>query len=1194
MNLGNSKIPNVKKKKLTLKSNLNSNNTTTNTTTTTKKSIKRIEDLDENNQTGSGKYRKINETKIGAKTKQILREFESKRLNKDVKRMTEEQYKNAVKFYNQFVEEYEASRKQDIKQLKQLPFVELGNTKEERKALQKKQFIANENKRQIKKYEDKFINMRIAGNKSITLPLNKKLSIADNLRNAINTIQNINKDQKFNLKVNGKHYALNDKTKDKLFKFIEDDALNYEVNNGSDAEIMYMLQDIGEFTLEVFEKAHKNQKHNGAFFKYLNKTKFELQRYQIFKKVLAETLDFPYWDIPYYLDFNTKGLYDNCLVYALRIGGLEPKKLDLLKLECNVDNIPLCKLNSICDKLEICIKVRREQLASSNKISKAFTETYGNEKYKTFNIGLLDEHYFINEPANITAFSITNYNEVKDLPEFHLIAHKNGIYYKKDKKRTLMSYDVIKLLLENKDTLLEPITKLDMTHNQLHRKLDNEIINLEYDAKENVNFKIIEVGDNAKEIQANRKNIYYDFETYTREETDDKGNKMNKHIPYLCCITDDDNNNGCFYGEECGLEMLKALEKKYENVRLIAHNASYDIRFLYKYLYDLKEICKGNRLMSCKAKFGKMKILLKDSYALITAPLSKFPKTFKIYNCVKEVISYDFYNKTDAVSKVYVKINDTIEFLKREGKSVRQFEENLKKWNLIKGDTYNCIEYSKRYCEMDCFILKEGYNTFKKWMLELVNINIDYVLTIASLAHRYFIEQGCYEGVYQLGGVAQAFIQKCVVGGRTMTANNNKIILSTFEKSRAKNTNETSGGFRINDFDAVSLYASAMYRMDGFLEGIPKVITNLDYEDLKTKDGFFVEIKIKSVGVKRTFPLASYITEEGIRNWNNDLEGKNLYIDKVALEDLIKFQKVEFDIIRGYYFDEGFNTNIKSVIEKIFNERKNLKKQGNPAEVVYKLIMNSGYGKSIMKEIETETKYFNNETEMNTFVSRNYNWVISWEQLADSKTFKVKIVKPLNDHFNIAQVGVSILSWSKRIMNEVICLAEDNGLPIYYQDTDSIHIDNENIEKLATLFSNKFGRELIGKELGQFHSDFEMLDYKTTDEEGFEKEISCKNVIALESIFLGKKCYIDKLEGETEKGEKKIDYHIRMKGVPNSCIKWTAEKLGYENVFELYKDLYNGKEIEFDLTEGGRKGNFKFNANGTIETLQEFKRLIKF
>ena len=58
-----------------------------------------------------------------------------------------------------------------------------------------------------------------------------------------------------------------------------------------------------------------------------------------------------------------------------------------------------------------------------------------------------------------------------------------------------------------------------------------------------------------------------------------------------------------------------------------------------------------------------------------------------------------------------------------------------------------------------------------------------------------------------------------------------------------------------------------------------------------------------------------------------------------------------------------------------------MKAAKNPVELVYKLIMNSGYGKSIMKAIETETKIFNDEERFNVFLSRNYNWIRCYENL---------------------------------------------------------------------------------------------------------------------------------------------------------------------------------------------------------------------
>ena len=96
-------------------------------------------------------------------------------------------------------------------------------------------------------------------------------------------------------------------------------------------------------------------------------------------------------------------------------------------------------------------------------------------------------------------------------------------------------------------------------------------------------------------------------------------------------------------------------------------------------------------------------------------------------------------------------------------------------------------------------------------------------------------------------------MQRCVVGGRFMTANNKKIIV------------QESDNCSVDDFDAVSLYPSAMEHLPGFVRGKPKVLKELSMEFLKTCDDFFVEIKITNVGIKRSFPLTSYKTTKGVR-----------------------------------------------------------------------------------------------------------------------------------------------------------------------------------------------------------------------------------------------------------------------------------------------------------------------------------------
>ena len=61
--------------------------------------------------------------------------------------------------------------------------------------------------------------------------------------------------------------------------------------------------------------------------------------------------------------------------------------------------------------------------------------------------------------------------------------------------------------------------------------------------------------------------------------------------------------------------------------------------------------------------------------------------------------------------------------------------------------------------------------------------------------------------------------------------------------------------------------------------------------------------------------------------FSNDLIDEILYIDKTALEDAILFQDITFEIIDGYYFNEGRNDKIQIVISHLYSKRKKLKKK---------------------------------------------------------------------------------------------------------------------------------------------------------------------------------------------------------------------------------------------------------------------------
>jgi hypothetical protein len=936
------------------------------------------------------------------------------------------------------------------------------------------------------------------------------------------------------MQVGDKYYTLNDATKMKLQEYVVNHLVVESSDTTSDGMVISEIVEVSYLILRRVNEKQEGQYgfiDEGAFFPYYHNTHLDLRRYQIFKNGSEANYE------------------DNCLLYALSIAGVKQETLDLLKTMVKNRNVPVKVMEDIAKILKMKIKVK------TNDVNHRDRRVYGKEFEDVIHLGLLEGHYFFIEKTNITSYCLDHYEQLKDEKDCNLIYNARG---QKDASRCIDSYDVVNHLIQNKH-LLNPISMDDalIATTQFYDQANQTITSLEYDEDKCVR-SVIQKKEGKKYEKKKFVNVFFDFET----------DPNNQHVPYLC-RTFDGSFHREFRGENCGYDMLCSMTA---NTRFIAHNATYDYRFIIKYLHNISEISRGTRLISCSADFGDKKIQVKDSYHLISKPLKEFPSMFGIENTVKEVMPYKLYTQ-DNIKKQFVPIAEALALIKEKDR--QQFLDNLKRWGLEREDeTYDIIEYSSLYCKIDCEILYKGYTTFREWVLKALTIDIDEVLTTASLADLYFRNEGCYNEVNELSGIPQLFIQGCVVGGRTMCAENKMI------KVEAK----------INDFDAVSLYPSAMYRMDGFLKGSPKVLNELSYEFLQKQDGYFVDIVIKSVGIPRKFPLMSYMND-GVRNFTNDMIGKTMRVDRYTLEDLIEFQKIEFDVVRGYYFNEGFNTKIKDTILFCFEERLKLKKEGNPAQEIYKLLMNSGYGKTIMKPVDSQVKFFEGKTDYETYHRRHYNWITS--HIYFGNKVRCDMVKPMNEHYNRAHVGTCILSMSKRIMNEVMCLADDEKLDIYYQDTDSMHLQDKDISVLSSKFKEIYGRDLIGKKFGQFHSDFDIK--------------GASNVYSRRAIFLGKKAYIDELVGQDKEGNEVVDYHIRLKGIPNLVILDHAKRFGRvrsdiehydeasnKNVFELYQDLSNGITIPFDLTNNGEKANFKFNKNYTVNTLSIFTRSVKY
>ena len=144
----------------------------------------------------------------------------------------------------------------------------------------------------------------------------------------------------------------------------------------------------------------------GAFFKYLNKTILNLDKDGIFKVV------------------DRKNYHHNCLYLALKAGGLPDVELQQLILTLRNRTIHKCDLIHVCDVLEIQIEIIAIRNDGHNRV-----EHYGKKYEEKYYLGLVKNHYFINDTTNVTSYCLEHYDEVKDIKQCNAIYKKKGKYF---------------------------------------------------------------------------------------------------------------------------------------------------------------------------------------------------------------------------------------------------------------------------------------------------------------------------------------------------------------------------------------------------------------------------------------------------------------------------------------------------------------------------------------------------------------------------------------------------------------------------------------------------------------------------------------------------------------------------------------------------------------------------------------------
>jgi hypothetical protein len=309
------------------------------------------------------------------------------------------------------------------------------------------------------------------------------------------------------IKIGNVTYTLNNTFKNKILKIL--DNVEVVADNGSDAEVMNYIISNDDEQMILFiistrhigegKKRNRSPRDGGSFFKYfLTYDKVDLSRYDI------------------YHEMNLENYKDNCLIKALRAGGVDDQQLSSVKHYINDRRVRMADIKLIARDLNIMIKLHQVRYGKTKLLK------YGKNGDRVIEVALIEHHYFLYEKTQYTIFSIRHYNEIKDFPNWNTARYMaNGKIFQNGHS-FCDSLSIVKELLKIDGAFIPIDLTLKLQATQYYDKQteENKILNLDVRSSQCLNYNVRNTFQDPFDI------IYFDCETTT---------DGNIHRPYLIC-----------------------------------------------------------------------------------------------------------------------------------------------------------------------------------------------------------------------------------------------------------------------------------------------------------------------------------------------------------------------------------------------------------------------------------------------------------------------------------------------------------------------------------------------------------------------------------------------------------------------------------------------------------------------------------
>jgi len=439
-------------------------------------------------------------------------------------------------------------------------------------------------------------------------------------------------------------------------------------------------------------------------------------------------------------------------------------------------------------------------------------------------------------------------------------------------------------------------------------------------------------------------------------------------------------------GTDCFEQMFDHISQHdgAEIIKIFAHNGGCFDNIFVKGIEGvtiLDQIKNGGRLKQLKISYNDKIFIFLDSYAFLQASLSKCCEYFG----TEKKADFDIINK-----------------------SHKWFAENTD-WI--------------PYMEQDVYVLGQIMEKFEHY-LSLFGESVTTSIGIPGVAWKLLCKNchGLSKMYIAKDPVTRRFIKEACYGGRIMHYQK-KFIAGVTHKSRG-----------LICLDGNSLFPSGMF-IGKYPIGKHKILPKMNVFQLVDRyldRGLLCLAEVEIDACNSRYPLIPYRTQQGNLIYRaGKFTGVYTSVDLLeAINDGMKITK----FVRGLYWSQS-GCIFKTLIKKLYDDRIKFKKEGNPMEYVYKILLNSSYGK-FLEEIDTFFKFNDDNIKSTDNIRESVELKNGQTEYTIKHDYSI-VKKP-------SQIAAFILSYSRKIMNNIIRKVGPQN--IFYGDTDSIYCTIESFE----------------------------------------------------------------------------------------------------------------------------------------------------